>query len=259
MTALFDEKALLAELEPLLDDPDFRTGLGNLTGTPFFVAFFLASVSQGEGLGAAAVAMIGQEELAGRIRDLDKQEREERGHEEITLAAGRALLPAWFDGDVYRYPKALQGRDYYVQVLERNRERLKAEGRYSRLNLYLTTTFAYEIMVALLYRAVADGLRGGPLADGLGGKVADVIDRIVAEEDEHLGILDQHVALLETPRKGLSEQACSVLDNLAKITIDDYRLSAEMAVSHVVQMMQRYAEPERLRNQIENCGAEGVK
>jgi hypothetical protein len=163
-----DEGALLAELAPLLDAPRCRAGLRNLAGDPFFVAFFLTSVSQGEGLGEAAVGMIGQDELAARIRDLPKQEREERGHKERTIDAARDLFPEWFAGDAYRFPDALQGRTYYVEVLERNRERLRAEGRYSRLNLYLTTTFAYEIMVLLLYRAVADAVRSSPLPAGGG-------------------------------------------------------------------------------------------
>ena len=229
-----------------------------LTSDPFFVAFFLASVSQGEGLGEAAVGMIGQEELASRIRDLDKQEREERGHKEVTLAAARALFPEWFQGDAYAHPEALQGRAYYVEVLERNRERLKAGGRYSKLNLYLTTTFAYEVMVLLLYRAVADGLRAGPLASGVGNRVADVIDGILAEEAEHVGIVGQHAALLETPTEGLSEEALGMLDALRKMSADDYVLPAEMAVRHVVSMMERYADPDRYRREIEASSPGGT-
>lgn len=43
-------------------------------------------------------------------------------------------------------------------MLEKNRARLKELGHYYRLNLYMTTTFAYEVMVMLLYRAVADAV-----------------------------------------------------------------------------------------------------
>jgi hypothetical protein len=225
--------------------------LRNLTSDPFFVALFLASVSQGEGLGEAAVGMIGQQELASRIQDLDKQEREERGHKERTLDVALELFPEWFEGERYRYPDALQGRSYYVEVLEKNRERLKQEGRYSRLNLYLTTTFAYEIMVLLLYRAVADAMREAPLAPELRERVATVIDGILEEEAEHVGVVGQHRALLETSREGLSEEARSLLDTLGKMTADDYRIPAEMAVRHVVAMMERYAEPERYRAEIE--------
>jgi hypothetical protein len=251
VTIQVDEGALLAELAPLLGAERCRTGLRNLASDPFFVAFFLASVSQGEGLGEAAVAMIGQEELAARIRDLDKQEREERGHKERTIDAARALFPEWFDDGAYRYPEALQGRAYYVEVLERNRERLAAEGRYSRLNLYLTTTFAYEIMVLLLYRAVADAVRASALPAAVRERVAALIDGILEEEEEHVGVVEQHAALLATPREGLSAQARGLLDGLAKMTAADYRLPAEMAVRAVVAMMERYADPAAYRAEIE--------
>jgi len=246
-----DEGALLAELAPLLDAPRCRAGLRNLTGDPFFVAFFLTSVSQGEGLGEAAVGMIGQDELAARIRDLPKQEREERGHKERTIDAARDLFPEWFAGDAYRFPDALQGRTYYVEVLEGNRERLRAEGRYSRLNLYLTTTFAYEIMVLLLYRAVADAVRSSPLPAPVRDRVARVIDGILEEEEGHVGVVGQHAALLETPRGDLSRDAESLLDALAELELRDYRVPAEMAVRAVVSMMERYCDPETYRAEIE--------
>jgi hypothetical protein len=251
VTIHLDEQALLSELAPLLEAERCREGLRNLAGDPFFVAFFLASVSQGEGLGESAVGMIGQEELAARIRDLDKQEREERAHKERTIDVARALFPQWFDDGAYRYPEALQGRAYYVRVLERNRERLTAEGRYSRLNLYLTTTFAYEIMVLLLYSAVAEALRRSPLPAAIRERVAGVIDGILAEEEEHVGVVGQHAALLETPRAGLSQRACELLDRLETMTVADYRLPAEMAVQAVVSMMERYGDPVAYRAEIE--------
>jgi len=251
VTIQVDERALLAELAPLLDAPRCRSGLRNLSCDPFFVAFFLASVSQGEGLGEAAVGMIGQDELASRIRDLPKQEREERGHKERTIDAARALFPEWFDGDAYRYPDALQGRAYYVEVLERNRDRLRAEGRYSRLNLYLTTTFAYEIMVLLLYRAAADAVRESSLPAPVRERVARVIDGILEEEEGHVGVVGQHAALLATPREELSREARDLLDRLATLTPDDYRIPAEMAVRAVVSMMERYCDPAGYRAEIE--------
>lgn len=251
MTIRVDEQSLLAELSPLLETEGCRAGLRNLAADPFFVAFFLASVSQGEGLGESAVGMIGQEELAARIRDLDKQEREERGHKERTIDAARELFPEWFDGGAYRYPDALQGRAYYVDVLERNRERLDAEGRYSRLNLYLTTTFAYEIMVLLLYRAVADAVRESPLPPALRERVAGLIDGILAEEEEHVGVVDQHAALLESPRQGLSPRALDLLDRLSEMTAKDYRQPAELAVQAVASMMERYVDPAAYRAEIE--------
>lgn len=258
MSLAVDERALLAELAPLLEGEACRRGLRNLTSDPFFLAFFLASVSQGEGLGEAAVGMIGQGELASRIRGLAKQEREERGHKERTLDAARALFPEWFDGDRYRYPDALEGKAYYVDVLQRNRKRLKDEGRYSRLNLYLTTTFGYEIMVLLLYRAVADAVRGAPLSPDVRDRVADVLEGILEEEEGHVGVVDQHRALLRTPREELSPEARRLVDGLARVTADDYRLPAEMAVRHVVSMMERYADAERYRAEIEGGAGAGA-
>jgi len=257
VTIQLDEHGLLLELKPLLETPAFQQGLRNLTTDPFFVAFFLASVSQGEGLGEAAVAMIGQQELAARIRALEQQEAEERGHKERTLDVARSLFPEWFERGSYRYPDALAGKAYYVDVLERNRKRLKSEGRYSRLNLYLTTTFAYEIMVLLLYRAVADAMRTSPLPPAVRDRVADVIDGILAEEEGHVGVVGQHAALLETPRQGLSQEALDLLEALKRLTAEDYRRPAELAVRHVVSMLERYAEPARYRAEIESHGLEG--
>jgi hypothetical protein len=253
VTLSLDESALCEELAPLLDDAVFRRGIANLAGDPFFVAFFLASVSQGEGLGEAAVALIGQEELARRIWDLKRQELEERGHKEQTLEVARALFPEYFDGDRYRHEKALQGTPYYVEVLEENRRRLKDIGRYSRLNLYMTTTFAYEVMVMLLYRAVADAIARSDLPEAVRTRVGDVIEHILGEEETHLGVVDQHNALLAAPRPGLSDAAASMLDALGELEEEDYRFPAERAVRQVVAMMSRYADAAAYRAEIESA------
>jgi hypothetical protein len=258
MTVHVDDRALLAELAPLLEGERCRAGLRNLASDPFFVAFFLASVSQGEGLGEAAVAMIGEEELASRIRDLDKQEREERGHKERTIDAARALFPEYFREGCYLYADRLEGMPYYVAVLEAVRRRLKEEGRYSRLNLYLTTTFGYEVMVLLLYAAVAQALRRSHLPDAVRIRVADVIDGILAEEETHVGVVDQHNALLaleEHVRARLSRDAREMLDALAGLSAGDYRFAADLAVRQVASMMDKYAEPERYRAEIARGGA----
>jgi hypothetical protein len=256
VTVELDEGALQRELEPLLDDPTFREGIEQLTRDPFFVTYFLVSVSQGEALGEKAVALIGQEELARLIHDLERQEREERSHKEQTLEVARELFPEYFVGDRYRFGEALDGRPYYVAVLEANRRRLKELGRYSRLNLYLTTTFAYEIMVMLLYGSVAEAMGRSAmgrssLARETRGRVEAVLRGILDEEATHLGVIDQHNALLEAPRAALSEEVCSLLDSLAKLSADDYRRPAEHAVRQVVAMMQRYADPDRQRSEIE--------
>lgn len=252
MNLALDESALCGELEPLLDDDRCRQGIANLAGDPFFVAFFLASVSQGEGLGESAVALIGQEELARRIRDLKKQELEERGHKEQTIEVAVALFPEYFEDGRYLYEKALQGTPYYVEVLEENRRRLKEIGRYSRLNLYMTTTFAYEVMVMLLYRAVADAIERSALPEGPRARVVDVIERILGEEETHLSVVDQHNALLAVTRSELSEAAASMLDVLGELEAEDYRFPAERAVRQVVAMMRRYADAAAYRTEIES-------
>ncbi len=251
MTLELDEVVLQRELAPALDDARFRAGLAALTADPFLVAYFLVSVSQGEALGEQAVAMIGQEELARLLHDLERQEREERGHKERTLDVARELFPECFEGDRYRFGDALDGRPYYLAVLEANRQRLKRLGRYSRLNLYLTTTFAYEIMVMLLYGAVADAMRDSSLAEETRARVEAVLRGILEEEGTHLGVVEQHNALLEADREGLSEEACALLDALAPLAVDDYRHPAAHAVEQVVAMMRRYADPARQRAEIE--------
>jgi hypothetical protein len=254
MTLSLDEAALCRELAPLLDDPEFRRGVTNLAADPFFVAFFLASVSQGEGLGEHAVALIGQEELARRIQDLKRQELEERGHKEQTLAAAVELFPEHFENGVYRHAAALQGATYYVAVLEENRQRLKRLGRYSRLNLYMTTTFAYEVMVMLLYRAVADAIARSDLAPAVRTRVVSVIERILGEEETHLGVVDQHNALLDAARGSLSGEAAAMLDALAELEVEDYRFPAERAVRQVVATTRRYADAAGYRAEIEAAG-----
>jgi hypothetical protein len=252
VTIELDEEALQRELEPALDDPTFREGIERLTCDPFFVTYFLVSVSQGEALGEKAVALIGQEELARLIHhDLERQEREERSHKERTLEVARELFPEYFTGGRYRFGEALDGRPYYLAVLEANRQRLKELGRYSRLNLYLTTTFAYEIMVMLLYGAVADAMGRSSLPPEMRSRVEAVLRSILDEEATHLGVIDQHNALLAASREALSDEACTLLDSLAKLSADDYRIPAEHAVRQVVSMMQRYADPDRQRSEIE--------
>lgn len=204
MKITIDEDRLCRALAVRLDDPKFRAGVRTLANDPFFVAHFLASVSQGEGLGEAAVS----------TRD------------------------------------ALGGRPYYVAVLEANRARLKQRDGYSRLNLYLTTTFAYEVMVVLLYRAVSDAIAASALPLRIRERVVSVLDGILAEEETHLAILDQHDLLLRASREPLSEDARAMLDSLEKLRDEDYEHPAGHAVEQVVAMMGRYRDPVRQRADI---------
>lgn len=250
MSLVLDESGLCDELRPLLDDPPFQQGVRNLTNDAFFTAFFLVSVSQGEGLGESAVALIRQDELARRIRDLEPQER---GHKQQTLDAARTLFPGYFVDGRYRFEAALQGATYYLEVLQANRRRLKQSERFSRLNLYVTTSFAYEVVVALLYGAVAGAMARSTLSPAVREGVTRVLERILGEEQTHLDVAAQHDALLDSPRNGLSREADSMLDTLRLLEPDDYRFPAELAVRQVVAMTGRYADPARYRARIESA------
>jgi hypothetical protein len=251
MSVDIDQDHVCRSLAPLLDDAGFRKGVAHLADDPFMVAHFLVSVSQGEGLGEAAVGMIGQEEVACFIDDLKRQEREERGHKEQTLEAARELFPDCFDGGRYRYDGALEGATYYLAVLHANRDRLRRLGRFSRLNQYLTTTFGYEIMVVLLYRAVADAIAASRLAAKVSDRVVGVLESILAEEETHLGVIDQHNALLATSRRGLSDEACDLLEVLGSLEESDYTFPARRAVEQLVAMMTAYEDPALRREEIE--------
>ena len=88
-------------------------------------------------------------------------------------------------------------------------------------------------------------------------RVEAVLRGILAEEETHLGVIDQHNALLAADRESLSEEAGGLLDALATLQADDYRHPAAHAVEQVVAMMRRYADPERQRAEIEASAATG--
>lgn len=87
-------------------------------------------------------------------------------------------------------------------------------------------------------------------------RVGAVLEGILAEEETHLGVVDEHNALLGTSRGDLSPEASAMLDALTTLTQEDYAFPAELAVRQVVSMMGRYADPARYRSEIE-AGATG--
>ena len=107
----------------------------------------------------------------------------------------------------------------------------------------------------LLYRAVADAVARSQLPASLRERVGRVLEGILAEEETHLGVVDQHDALLAGSREGLSPDALAMLDALARLTADDYVFSARLAVRQVIDMMQRYADPSGYRTEIEACAS----
>lgn len=252
MGIVLDESALRARLAHHMEDPRLQQGLREMVADPFLLAFFLMSVSEGEAMGEAGVAAILEEELAGLIRDLEKQHREEAGHKQLSLDLARELFPEFFDAGEYQYASKLTGREYYVGVLQENRTRLRERGAYSRLNLYLTTTLGYEIMVALYYQAVIDAVEASALPPAIRDRVAEQLRRILDEEETHLGVAEQHDALLAADRSGLGPRTVELLDRLEALRAEDYEWAAELCMRHIVEMAGRYAAGPRYRAELES-------
>jgi len=242
-----NEPAIVARFRPLTDDALFRRGLDTFTGDPLFLALFLMGVSQGEALGEAGVAAIGQEEIAGLMHELRRQGLEEHGHSEGARLAAQELFPELFDGETFRWSDHVPGLDYYLTVREANRRRLRERDRYSRLNLYLTTSFGFEVMVELLYGAVIDALAHSPLPRIVRERVTFVLTVILRQEETHLGLIAQHNALLACDRSRLSAAAVETLVRLGHLEAADYEWAAELAVREVVRLYAGYADAEKLR------------
>jgi hypothetical protein len=258
MTIELHEDAIREKLAHYMDSPAVVRGIREMVGDRFLLAFFLMSVSEGEAMGEAGVSAIREEEIARLIHDIERQQREEAGHKQLSLDLARGLFPETFDAGEYRYRDKLTGRDYYVSVLQQNRERLKQLGRYSRLNLYLTTTFGYEIMVGLYYGAVVEAVAASELPAVLKGPIEAQLRRILDEEDTHLEIATQHNALLAADRAALSPRTVELLEGLEKLGADDYEWAAELSMREVVKMIARYGEGPRFRAEIEGASAGGA-
>ena len=245
-------------LAHFMDEPIVVRGIQAMVSDRFLLAFFLMSVSEGEAMGEAGVAAIREEEIAQLIQDIERQERDEAGHKQLSLDLARELFPEFFDDGRYRYADRLSGREYYVTVLQRNRERLQERDAYSRLNLYLTTTFGYEVMVGLYYRAVLEAVEASDLPDAMRERLAGQLRQILEEEDTHLEIATQHDALLAADRSRLSPRTVELLECLERLTADDYEHAAELSMRQIVQTVSRYAEGARYRAQLESGVAAGT-
>ncbi|MDX1648432.1 MAG: hypothetical protein R3263_01135 [Myxococcota bacterium] len=252
MSIHLDEAATRARLARYLEDDRVREGLRAMTSDRALLAFFLMSVSEGEAMGAAGVAAIREEEIARLIHDIERQEREEQGHHQLSGDLARELFPEFFDAEGrYLHAGNLTGREYYTAVLQENRARLKERGAYSRLNLYLTTTFGYEVMVALYYGAVIEAVERSDLPAAVRARIASQLRRILAEEETHLEIAEQHDALLRSDRSGLGPAAVEMLEKLAALTAEDYEWAAELCMRHIAEMAGRYAAGPAYRAEIE--------
>jgi len=263
MSIALHEAQLRSELAATLDGPEVRQGLQAMLADRFLLAFFLMSVSEGEGMGAAGVAAIREEEIARLLHDIERQQREEGGHQRGSLELARELFPEFFDAGEYRYASRLTGREYYLTVLQCNRQRLKERGLYSRLNLYLTTTFGYEVMVVLYYGAVIEALEEADLARPVRVRMQAELRRILSEEETHLEIEDQHNTLLGCDRSSLGPRALELVEALDRLQVEDYHWAAELSMRELAKMIGRYAGGLAFRHEIESGapardGAEGA-
>jgi len=252
MAIELNEDEISKKLAHYLDDPAVVAGLEAMVADPFLLAYFLMSVSEGEALGEAGVGMIREEEVAKLIHDIERQQREEGGHKELTLDLAKDFFPEFFDDGEYRYRENLTGRDYYIYVLQENRARLKSIDAYSRLNLYLTTTFGYEIMVGLYYGRVIDAIAASDLAPELKDPICAQLRRILDEEDTHLEIATQHNVLIEADRASLGARTVELLEALETLSQDDYEWAAELSMKEIVKTVGRYAAGPRFRAEIES-------
>jgi hypothetical protein len=255
MTIELSEDAMRAKLAHYMDAPLVVKGIQEKIHDRFLLAYFLMSVSEGEAMGEAGVASIREEEIAELIHDIERQQREEAGHKQLSLDLARDLFPEYFEDGRYRWADRLFGRDYYVRVLEQNRNRLKERGAYSKLNLYLTTTFGYEIMVGLYYGAVLDAIAASDLEPELKDPLVRQLRRILDEEDTHLEIATQHDHLLEADRTGLRPETVELLETLEALTAEDYEYAAELSMREIVRTIARYADAARFRAEIERDSA----
>ncbi len=243
MTIILDEDAVRERLRPVIETPEYALGLQNLTNYRLMLAIFLMGAAEGERLGEAGVAAIRQEELARLIHNLRQQELEEHGHGESARMLAEEFFPEYFaDDGSFLYDHVRTGAPYYLKVREINRARLKERGVYSRLNMYMTTSFGYEIMVQLLYGSLIEAVQRSTLPKDIVGRVEFVLTAILAQEETHLEMVGQHNTLLEADRSTLSPEACEALDMLGKLTAEDYEWIADVAVQEIVPTIVRYAD-----------------
>jgi hypothetical protein len=246
VTITVDERAVVEALRPVTRDEVFRRSLATMILDPRSRALFLVGLSRGEALGEAGVAAIGQEEVAALLHDLERQRLEEHGHSEGAWLLAHELCPEHFRGDEFRLQESVGGTAYYFKVREANRTRLRRLDRYSRLNLYLTTSFGYEVMVELLFDSVLDAVAGSTLSREEADRIRFVLGVIRAQEETHLGLVAQHNALLGVDRTCLGPGAVDMLERLERIEDRDYLWAAEMAVREIVPFMSVYAFPDHI-------------
>ncbi len=240
-----DEDQLRERLRPLAEDARFRDAIANATADPLLLSLFLMGASQGEGLDAAEVAAIGADEIAPLVRDV----RPSRAA--AIRAAVEELFPTFFEHGQYRFDDHVFGRDHYFAVREANRRRLRERGRYSPLNLHLTTSFGAEMTTGLLYGVVGDALGRSPLSRAVTDRVVAVLAPGSGGGRTDTSLIARHNALLLAADRGFASPAArEAVALLRQLTAADYVWAAELAAREMVASYVPYADPLALRARI---------
>ena len=254
MPISIDEHTVLDGLRHYAKDAGLERSMARVVSDHVCLSLFLVGLSRGESLGEQGVAAISEEEISRLIEGLEVQRLEEHGHSEGALMLARELCPEDFEDGSYRYEASVGGTAYYFKIRELNRARLKKLGKYSRLNLYLTTSFGYEIMVELLFGTLLKALDDSPMPPEAVERIRFVVSVILSQEEEHAGLVAEHNLLLAADRNGLGERALAMIESLGAVEDADYLWTAELSVREIVPFMSVYAFPEH----IERCVSEAV-
>ena len=240
---VLDGTALRERLHVLVDDARFRQAIANVAGDRLFLSLFLMGVSHAEGVGEAAIGAVGQDEIVGLLQVPHPATGEVR-----LVAEG--LFPEFFDHGQYRHEDHVFGRESYFRIREANRRRLRERGKYSGLNLYLTTTFGHELMVELLHDAMRDTLARSALPQSVTDRIASLLAAVLRPGETHVAVIARHNALLAADRRALSPAAVEALELLDRLTAADYEAAAELAAHEIVASWVPYADSAAVRARI---------
>jgi len=238
-----DDTALRERLRPLVDDARLRQAIANVGADRLFLSLYLMGLSHGEGFDAAAVAAIGQDEIARLLH----APRAATG--EARLLA-EAVFAEFFDHGQYRYEDHVLGRESYYRMREANRRRLRERGKYSGLNLYLTTTFGHELTGELIHAAMRDALGRSPLPRPLTDRIASFLGTLPLPNETHVAVIARHNALLAADRDPLSPGTIEALELLRRLAAADYEAAAEVAAGEIVASWLPYADAAAVRARI---------
>jgi len=238
-----DDMALRERLRPLVDDARLRQAIANVSADRLFLSLYLMGLNHAEGLDDAAIAAIGQEEIARLLHEPRPITGEARLVAEVVFGE-------FFDHGQYRYEDHVLGRESYFRVREANLRRLRERGKYSGLNLYLTTTFGHELTSELVHAAMRDALGRSSLPRPVTDRVVSFLGKLPRPNETHVAIIARHNGLLVADRGSLSPRAIETLDLLGRLAAVDYEAAAELAAGEVVASWLPYADAAAVRARI---------